>query len=69
MRVVAGYDMEAGQRVARWPLREVLLAFRDRLRTAAAEQHRASVLAWSFLAPYLPKNNRKPPDLPAILRG
>jgi hypothetical protein len=50
-----------------WPLRDLFLAFVERLREAAVEQHRAAMLLWAVLAPHL-KERSKPPALPAILK-
>lgn len=50
-----------------WPLRDLFVAFIERMREAAIERHRAEVLVWAVLAPYQ-KERSKPPAPPRILR-
>jgi hypothetical protein len=49
-----------------WPLRDLFIAFVERLKDAAIERHRAEVLIWAVLAPWQ-KQQTRPPALPAIL--
>jgi hypothetical protein len=53
--------------VARWPLREALLAYVARMKEEAIVSHRHETLVWAFLAPYQKKSS-KPPPVPRILR-
>jgi len=49
IRAVAGHDPERAQAIyARWPLREVLLAFLELRRRESLEQHRFDVLTWQI---------------------
>jgi hypothetical protein len=52
--------------VARWPLREALLAYVERIKASARAQYDQAMLIWAALAPHA-KNSRQP-DLPPILK-
>lgn len=47
----------------RWPIREVLVAFVERLRFEAAEQYRHECLMWALRA------TKKKPKIPDLLRA
>jgi len=49
-----------------WPLRDLFVAFVERLKDAAVERYRADMLVWAVLAPWQ-KSQKRPPELPAIL--
>ncbi|MGH9685288.1 MAG: hypothetical protein ACRD4S_16960 [Candidatus Acidiferrales bacterium] len=51
-----------------WPLRDLFLAFIDRMKEAARRNYETELLVWAILAPHQ-KSRTKPPDLPKILRG
>ncbi len=53
--------------VARWPVREGLLAYLDLLRTKAEESYRWECLYYSVIAPWA--KNARPPKPPRILHG
>lgn len=53
--------------VARWPIREALLAYLDKVRAETLDQYRHEVLIFSMVAPW--SKNAKPPKLPEILNG
>jgi hypothetical protein len=50
-----------------WPLRELFLAFVERMREHARRAYELDVLVWAVLAPYQ-KRRTNPPELPSILR-
>lgn len=50
-----------------WPLRDLFLAFAERMRQAALERYRVDLLVWAVLAPYQ-KREQKPPRIPEILK-
>lgn len=51
-----------------WPLRDMFLAYIDRLKDDARKHYEFEVLVWAALAPHKKKPG-KPPDVPAILRS
>lgn len=67
MRDVAAQDPARAEEVMDWPLRDLFLAFIERLRQAAVERYRAELLVWAMLAPYQ-KRSQKPPQIPSILK-
>lgn len=52
--------------VARWPIREALLAYLDKVRDEALDQFRHEMLTFAILAPW--SKNAKPPKPPEILK-
>lgn len=67
MRELAGWDPDRVRVVARWPLREALWAWEERVKSKAFEQWRFDVLCWALLAPHRKKPG-KPPRQPKILQ-
>jgi hypothetical protein len=67
VRDVAAQDPARAEEVMDWPLRDLFLAFIERLRQAAVERYRAELLVWAMLAPYQ-KRSQKPPQIPSILK-
>jgi hypothetical protein len=51
-----------------WPLRELFLAYIERLKRQARRSYEIDVLVWAVLAPYQ-KRQKKAPEIPAILRS
>jgi hypothetical protein len=69
VRELAGWDPIRAQReVVRWPLREALLAYAERLKELAQARHDVAMQVWASIAPYA-KKETGPPDVPAILKG
>lgn len=69
VRAVSGYDPERAERLAHWPLRELLLAYLELMRKQAREAHTVSLVLWAIQAPYMKDGARqRPPQRPAILR-
>jgi hypothetical protein len=60
-------DYDAARRAWRWPIREVLVAFADRMREEAMRQYQHDTLIWALLAPHTSKK-MNPPVVPAILK-
>ena len=67
MRELAGHDFRRAIEVTRWPLLDVLLAYRARLRELALEEWRYRRLVWSIETTFAKRRSR-PPAPPAILR-
>ena len=67
MRGLAGWDPGRYAAVARWPLREALWAWHERIKREAFEQWRFEMLRWSLLAPHSKKPG-DPPKEPRILQ-
>ena len=68
MRELAGWQPPRYPAVARWPLREALLAFEQRLKREARDDYRHELLRFAMREPWLGKGDRKPPKPPDILR-
>lgn len=66
VRELADWDPERAQVVLRWPLREALLAYVERLKAHAQAQYEHAMLLWASIAPYA--KGARQPDLPAILK-
>lgn len=66
VRELADWQPDRYEAVARWPLREALLAYAERIKRSAREQYDQAMLIWAALAPHSKKATQ--PDLPAILR-
>jgi hypothetical protein len=64
---VAAFDCDVAERVARWPLREMLLALLDRMRDRASEVYGDQVMIYTLRAPHL-KSPEAPPKVPEILK-
>jgi hypothetical protein len=67
VREVARHDYDQAGRVLGWPVREVLLAYVERMRAAALDQYNQAVLVWAIQSPHMAKPT-KPPRVPAILK-
>jgi len=68
VRVLADYDPSRIPALLRWPLREALLCYVERLKREATIEYRHQVLVWAMTAPHV-KGKQKPPGIPAILKG
>ena len=68
VRELAGYDPVRAQQVIRWPLREALIAYVDRMKQAAAREFTRQTYVWAMLAPHT-KDPIDPPRPPEILRS
>ncbi len=49
-----------------WPIREALLAYLNKMREQARQQHDTDVLVWAVQSPYC---KAAPPKVPEILKG
>lgn len=67
VRDVADHDAARIERVWNWPLRDIFLAYIERMRRRALERYRAELLVWAVLAPYQ-KRAQDPPSIPSILK-
>ncbi len=56
------------EEVLGWALGEALAAYENRLRDDARRDYHVQFLSWSVLAATGATKNRKPPELPAILK-
>jgi hypothetical protein len=68
VRAVTSSNPEHFDRVLGWHLRDALLAYEDHLRRAQAEDYRQRRLEFAMLAPWIPKEQRKAPQPPPLLR-
>jgi hypothetical protein len=68
IREVARHDAGRIREVFEWSLRDLLLAYLERLRTAARRNYEIELLVWSALAPHQ-RRKTDPPKLPRILRS
>jgi hypothetical protein len=57
---LAGYDPDRIAKVLKWPLREALLCYLERLKHSALEAWRHDYLVWASIAPH----TTKPGDAP-----
>lgn len=60
VRELADHDFDKAKRVLRWPVREALLAYVERLRQQAWQAYRNELQVWAAIAPH----SSKPPDAP-----
>lgn len=65
VRDVAGHDFERAQRVARWPVVEVLHAYMAIVRRHAADSYRHKVTIWAMTLRF--RKDKQQPKAPAIL--
>jgi hypothetical protein len=56
------------EKVFEWPLRDIFLAYIERLRESARRNYEIELIVWSSLAPHQ-RRKTDPPALPRILRG
>ena len=67
VRELAHYQPDRIERVLRWPLREALIGYRQRMLESARETYRHELALWASVAPHSSKKSQ-PPQPPAILR-
>src|SRR5690606_6481925 len=65
VRDVAGHDYDKAQRIAGWPVVEVLHAHVAAIRAHAAESYRHRMLVWATTVAIA--KDKKPPPVPAVL--
>jgi hypothetical protein len=69
VRELANWEPDHYERVLRWPLREALLAFEQKLKREAREDYQQELMRFAIRSPWIAKSSeRKPPDPPPILR-
>ncbi len=68
IRAVAEFDLERSRDVMDWPLRELMLAYVERMKEAALRTYETDLLVWSALAPHQ-RRKTDPPAIPRILRS
>ncbi len=67
MRELAGFDPDRARVVARWPLRDALLAYLHLLQHRALADHQRAYTDY-LLRAAVTKNPGKPPGVPSIIR-
>jgi hypothetical protein len=67
VRELANYRVEAFPTVLRWPLREALIAYRNKVMDAARAAYRHELSVWAAIAPHSGKKS-EPPKPPSILQ-
>lgn len=68
VRELAGHDPDQARRIAHWPVREALLAYVAKMKSAALEDYRWATLTFWASVPSAKKPG-KPPRRPPILKG
>lgn len=51
-----------------WPLRDIMLAYVERMRDSAWRSYQLDLLVWSALAPHQ-RRKTDPPAVPKVLKG
>ena len=67
VRELAHYRVDAILGVLRWPIREALIAYREKMIAAARASYQHELGIWASIAPHSSKKS-EPPKPPAILR-
>jgi hypothetical protein len=67
VRELADYQPDRIAGVLRWPLREALISYRERMLASARAAYNHELSLWAAVAPHSPKKS-SPPKPPAILR-
>jgi hypothetical protein len=67
VRELAQYQPDRIEGVLRWPLREALIGYREKMISAARAAYRHELALWASIAPHSAKKS-EPPKPPAILR-
>ena len=67
MREVGGQQWDRILEVWDWPIREVMLAYIERMKLSALRSYETQLLVWSALAPHQKKRS-DPPAIPKLLR-
>jgi hypothetical protein len=67
VRELADFDPRRMREVARWGLRDALIAFVHRIREQARVQYRHDLLVWASTAPHSAKKI-EPPKPPRLLK-
>ena len=70
MRELAGWDVSQYPRIVRWPIREALLSYEQKLKREAREDYQQELLQFSAQAAWMTKQERERshPKLPPILK-
>lgn len=68
VRELAGGNYHEAAIVSRWPIREALMAYLERVKREAMETYRMEFLAWASMAPHSAKKI-DPPEIPDILKA
>jgi hypothetical protein len=67
VRELADYQPDRIEAVLRWPLREALIGYREKMIASARAAYRHELALWASIAPHSAKKS-EPPKPPAILR-
>ena len=67
IREVSGWKPSRFDGVIDFPLRELFLAYVEILKKQARRSYETSLLVWAIQSPWI-KGDKKPPDVPEILR-
>ena len=67
VRELAEYQPDRIEAVMRWPLREALISYREKMIASARRAYQHELTLWSAIAPHSAKR-MDPPAVPAILR-
>jgi hypothetical protein len=67
VRELAEYQPDRIEGVMRWPLREALIGYREKMLASARAAYQHELTMWTAIAPHSSKK-MEPPKPPAILR-
>jgi len=67
VRELAAYQPDLIEAVLRWPLREALIGYREKMLASARAAYSHELSMWAAIAPHSSKK-MEPPKPPAILR-
>jgi hypothetical protein len=67
IRELAAYQPGQYAAVLRWPMREALIAYREKMIASARAAYKHELTLWAAIAPHNPKKTDAPKP-PAILR-
>jgi hypothetical protein len=67
VRELAEYHPDRLEAILRWPMREALISYRERMLAAARAAYKHELTLWSAIAPHSSKKMDAPKP-PAILR-
>lgn len=68
IRECCDYDPDRYAAAGKWPLREALVSFAEKLKRKALEQYRVELLIFAVQSPWMKKGG-KPPSPPEILNA
>jgi hypothetical protein len=68
VRELAEYQPDRIEAVLRWPMREALIGYREKMLASARHTYQHELTLWASVAPHSSKKS-SPPQPPSILRN